>query len=61
MCGKSASLVSVLVWFACYTEIMTSDKFVYHNDNGSFVHIPPIVSNDLKNLYINTPLKSRFF
>ena len=22
-------LVSVLVWFACYTEIMTSDKFVY--------------------------------
>lgn len=27
--AAAVMLVSVLVWFACYTEIMTSDKFVY--------------------------------
>ncbi len=27
--AAAVMLVSVLLWFACYTEIMTSDKFVY--------------------------------
>lgn len=27
--AAAVMLVSVLIWFACYTEIMTSDKFVY--------------------------------
>lgn len=27
--AAAVMLVNVLIWFACYTEIMTSDKFVY--------------------------------
>jgi len=27
--AAAVMLVSVLIWFACFTEIMTSDKFVY--------------------------------
>ena len=27
--AAAVMLVSVLIWFGCYTEIMTSDKFVY--------------------------------
>lgn len=27
--AAAVMLVSVLIWFACYTEVMTSDKFVY--------------------------------
>lgn len=27
--AAAVMLVSILIWFACYTEIMTSDKFVY--------------------------------
>lgn len=27
--AAAVMLVAVLIWFACYTEVMTSDKFVY--------------------------------
>lgn len=27
--AAAAMLVAVIVWFSCYTEVMTSDKFVY--------------------------------
>lgn len=27
--AAAAMLVSVILWFSCYTEVMTSDKFVY--------------------------------
>lgn len=27
--AAAAMLIAVIVWFSCYTEIMTSDKFVY--------------------------------
>ena len=27
--GMAAMMIAVILWFACYTEVMTSDKFVY--------------------------------
>ena len=28
-CGTAAMLVAVILWFSCYNEVLTSDKFVY--------------------------------